>query len=119
MRHKLFTVLALVNFIFAPLLLAQEITTTLGTGRQTVTTAGTRVQLTTTSTRADWVIVTAETDNTGVITAGGSGVVGALATRQGVSLQAGDSVTVITDNLTDIYLDTTVNGDGVTYVYGT
>jgi len=66
----------------------------------------------------EWVAITAETDNTGVITVGGSAVVGALATRKGVPLAVGDSVTLPINNLSDVYLDTTVNGDGVTYSVG-
>jgi len=77
---------------------------TIQNGRQTVTTAGTRVQLSSTDTPCTKVVITAETDNTGVITVGGSGVVGALATRQGTPLSAGASVTVLVNNLNKIYL---------------
>lgn len=90
----------------------------LGDGRKVVATAETREQLTTTSTSILWVIITAETDNTGVITVGGTGVIGKLSTRIGTPLEAGRSATFPVDNLTDIWLDTTVNGDGVTYTYG-
>ena len=85
-------------------------------GRQPVTTGGTRVQLTTTSTAILSVIVTAETDNTGVITVGGSDVVAALSTRKGHPLQAGESVELGVNDLAKVYIDTTVNTDGVTYL---
>lgn len=85
-------------------------------GRQTVTTSGTRVQLTTTATSILEVVVTAETDNSGVITVGGADVVGALATRKGYPLQAGESIVLGVGNLSGVYIDTTVNGDGVTYL---
>ena len=88
----------------------------IGDGRQTVTTAGTRVALAS-STAAKIVIITAETDNTGVIVVGGSTVVAALATRRGTPLLAGDSVTLEVDDLADVNLDSTVSGDGVTYTY--
>jgi hypothetical protein len=63
------------------------------------------------------VIITAETDNTGNITVGGSTVVAALATRRGIPLAAGDSVALEIDNLADVFIDSTVNGDGVTFAY--
>ena len=89
----------------------------IGDGRQVVTTAGTRVQLSTTSVRVKSVAVTAETDNTGVITVGGSTVVAALATRRGTPLAAGATISLDINDLAKVYLDTTVNGDGVTYSY--
>lgn len=89
----------------------------IGDGRTVVTTAGTRVQLATTSVKCRSVAITAETDNTGVITVGGSTVVGALATRRGTPLAAGASVSFDINDLAKVYLDTTVNGDGVTYTY--
>lgn len=87
-------------------------------GRTVVAAAGTAVQL-----HADLaarkVIITAETNNTGIITVGGSGVIADLATREGTPLLAGDhfEITVPGGNLNTIYLDSTVNGDGVTYTY--
>lgn len=86
--------------------------------RKVVTTAGTRVTLAA-STACKQIIITAETDNTGIVVVGGSTVVAALATRQGVPLYAGDSVTLEIDNLADVYLDSTVSGDGVTFAYFT
>lgn len=95
-------------------------TNTTGTAdnRKTVTTAGTRVQLAS-STACKWVIIQALRDNTGVIAVGGSTVVAASGTERGSMLYAGDSVTVLTSNLNTIYLDSTVNGEGVNYTYGT
>ena len=89
---------------------------TIGDGRKVVASAGSRVTLAS-STKAKLVIITAETDNTGLIVVGGSTVVAAVATRQGIPLNAGDSVTLEIANLADVYLDTTVSGDGVTYLY--
>ena len=90
--------------------------TGIGDGRTIVTTAATRVALAA-STVAKIVIITAETDNTGLIVVGGATVVAALATRQGTPLYAGESITLLIDNLADVYLDSTVSGDGVTYTY--
>ena len=86
-------------------------------GRKTVTTAGTRVALSATSLKVNSIIITAETDNTGLITVGASTVVAALATRQGTPLFAGSTVIMGEVDLADVYLDTTVDGDGVTYIY--
>lgn len=91
--------------------------TTIKDGRKIVTAAATRQTLVDSSTPAKLVIITAETDNTGVIAVGGSTVVALLATRTGTPLLAGDSLLLDVDDLIDIYLDSTVSGDGVTYVY--
>ena len=90
--------------------------TTVTDGRTFVTTAGTRVALAS-STACKEVVITAETDNTGIVVVGAAAtVVAAIATRRGIPLSAGDSIVVQTDNLADIGLDSTVSTDGVTYV---
>jgi hypothetical protein len=94
------------------------VTDGLGDGRKTVGAAGTAEALAST-TACKWVIVMAETNNTGVISVGAATTVAAEATRRGIPLAAGESVTVTIDDLAAVYLDTTVNGDGVTYLYGT
>lgn len=88
----------------------------IGDGRKVVTTAGTAVALATT-TAIKRVYIQAETDNTGVIVVGGSTVVASLATRRGITLNAGDCITLDIDDLADVYIDSTVNGDGVTFTY--
>lgn len=86
-------------------------------GRKTVTSAGTAEALSATSTEFNELTVCAETDNTGVIAVGETPIA-ALATRQGVPLLAGDCYSVTRpSNLSTVYIDTTVNGDGVTF-YG-
>jgi hypothetical protein len=95
----------------------------LADGRRVVTTAGTSVALSATSVSVSSVAITAETDNTGVVVVGGVGtVVAALATRRGVPLSAGDTLTLgradQVDDLAEVGLDATVSGDGVTFVYG-
>jgi hypothetical protein len=87
----------------------------LNCGRTTVTTGGTAVPLDTGTARISSVTITAETDNTGIIVIGDSSVVASLATRKGTPLNAGDSATVQISQLSAVYLDTTVNGDGVTW----
>lgn len=90
--------------------------TTIGDGRKVVTTAGTRVTLAS-STTAREVTITALSTNTGVIVVGGSTVIAAAGTRRGVPLSAGASLTIRIDDLADIYIDSTVNGEGVSFLY--
>jgi hypothetical protein len=85
-------------------------------GRKTVASAGTAEKLSTTPTHIVRVTVVAETDNTGTIAVGNSTVVAALSTRRGTPLSAGDSITIEVNELTDVWLDSTVAGDGVTFL---
>jgi len=85
-------------------------------GRKEVTTAGTAEPLVDESTPARIVVITAETDNTGVIVVGGENVIAALATRRGTPLMSGESIPLEVADLADIYIDATVSGDGVTYI---
>lgn len=89
--------------------------TTLTDGRQTVTSAGTAVALTTTSTPALSVDITALATNTGVISVGGSGVIAAAGTRKGVPLSAGQTKTFENVDLKDVFIDSTVNAEGVSW----
>ena len=91
--------------------------TTINDGRQVVTTAGTRVQLSSSSVACKKVTIVAETGNSNYIVVGGVNVVASLATRRGIPLAAGDTVTLEISNLNLIYLDSLVNGEGVTYAY--
>ncbi len=98
--------------------IGSTVPTALGDGRKTVAVAGTREALAG-STACKRVLITAETDNspTGVVVVGSSTVVASLSTRRGFALYAGDWCEIETDNLADVYLDSTVSGDGVTFVY--
>lgn len=90
----------------------------LGQGRQTVKEGGKPVRLTEATTQCNWVMVIAETDNTGIITVGGSGVVAKLEERKGLPLEKGDTTTIPINDAAQVFIDTTVNGDGVTFIYG-
>lgn len=92
-------------------------TTALGHGVTTVTTAGTDVALAG-STACKWVIVQSQTDNTGLIAVGASGVDATEATGTGIILYPGDSIFLSIDNLASVFVDSTVNGEGVRYTYG-
>lgn len=93
-------------------------------GRRIVATAGTRVALSTTPAAFNSVTLTAETDNTGIVVVGAvATVIASLSTRAGIPLSAGDSITLTREedrigDLQQIGLDSTVSGDGVTFVYG-
>lgn len=88
----------------------------IGNGRKVVASAGTAEKLAN-ATKCTQVLITAETDNTGIIAVGNSSVVAALTGRTGAPLNAGDSIVIPTVDLDQIWLDTTVNGDGVTYFW--
>lgn len=85
-------------------------------GRKVVITAGTRVALGTV-TQIRKIMITAEEDNTGVVVVGGSGVIAALATREGIPLWPTDTIILGVEEMGIIYLDATVSGDGITWLY--
>lgn len=87
------------------------------TGRKTVSSAGTRVQLTTSPTAVTRVVLEALRTNSGIVVVGGSNVVAAQGTRQGISLASGDTVTMHVNDLSDIYVDAVTNDDGVSYMW--
>lgn len=91
---------------------------------RTVTTAGTRVQLSTTALNVIAATIQAKVANTGNICLGGATVL--CSTGQGVKLTPGASYVLLVRgelkavnnwNLANIYLDSTVNGEGVDVTY--
>ena len=95
--------------------------TSFSQGRKTVTTGGTAEAIAPSSRAFTVAEICAETDNTGTIVLG-EAPIAALATRQGVPLGAGDCITIRPNvlgyaDLANIKIDTTVNGDGVTFMY--
>lgn len=88
-----------------------EVPSTVLNGRTTVTTAGTQVALSS-STACKSVTVKALSTNTGVIYVGNSSV----SSSDGLQLAAGDSVNLDIDNLGTVYIDSSVNGEGVTFL---
>lgn len=83
-------------------------------GSKNVTTAGTRVQLITTSTPCRWVIVVGKEANTDTIWVGGSTV----ASGSGIPLVGLQSERFDVSDASNIWLDSEVNGEGVTFLYG-
>lgn len=92
--------------------------TGIGNGVTTVTTAGTDVALAG-STACKRVTIQAQTDNTGLIAVGATGVDATEATGTGIVLYPGDAFELDIDNLADIYIDSTVSGEGVRFTYFT
>lgn len=85
--------------------------TTIFDGKTTVTTAGTRVTLAA-SQAVQSVTIKALSTNTGVIYVGNASV----ASTNGFQLAAGDSVSMDISNLNTVNIDSSVNGEGVTYL---
>ena len=91
-------------------LAAETVPSTIYNGKKTVTTAGTRVALgAATSMRA--ITVKALSTNTGIIYVGNATV----ASTNGLELLPGDTVNFNVDDIAKIYIDSSVNGEGVTY----
>ena len=94
-----------------------DIKTGIGNGRATCASAGTANVISATTSPCKVVVFTAETDNTGAIALGGSAVDETLASRSGTPLLAGDSMSMEIDDISKVYIDSAVTGDGVTFTY--
>lgn len=82
-----------------------------GFGVTNVTTAGTAVQMPTAACRK--VLVIARQSNTGSIFVGGTGVTSA---SYGAELLAGNSLELELSNVNLLYINSSVNGEGVSYI---
>lgn len=90
----------------------------IGDGLKLVTTAGTAEKLSASTIACKSITITAKITNTGTVVIGGSTVVAASgATRRGIPLLAGDSMVIDIDDVSKVYADVTVSGEGVTYTY--
>ena len=76
-------------------------------------TVGTSAEVLTTSTACKHVDIMASVANTGIIYVGGSGVT----TATGIALYAGDVYSLDIDDLNDVYVIASVNGEDVQWVY--
>ena len=88
------------------------------TGHSTIghgsnTDVGTSAEVLTSSTACKHVDIMAATANTGIIYVGGSGVTAAT----GIALYAGDVYSLDIDDLNDVYVVASVNGEDVQWVY--
>lgn len=88
-----------------------------GNLRKVTVTAGTRVALSATSLPVKRALACAISSNTGVVVVGGSGVLAVLATRNSPFLNAGDTQDLGAVDLANVYLDSTVDAEGVTVYY--
>lgn len=88
-------------------------------GNKDVTTAGTAVPLASTKTKCNWILMHPKTANTGHIYLGDSGVTA----TNGVVMDVGDSdvvwpmMTFAEYDLNQIYIDASVSGEGVQFIY--
>jgi hypothetical protein len=87
-----------------------------GDDRKVVATAGAREQLRVAGVAGNSTCVTALSTNTGTIVVGGATVVAAAGTRRGTPLAPSESVTFDCDPSL-LWIDATVNGEGVSYSY--
>lgn len=85
-------------------------------GATTVTTAGTSVQLSSTDTGIASCTICASRDNTGVIAVGASTVVAGSSATRGITLNKDDCIDIEADNITQIWLDSSVSGEDVNYI---
>lgn len=85
---------------------------TIYNGQKTVTTAGTRVTLASSQALTSGVKIKALSGNTGNIFVGNSTV----SSSNGYVLKASEEVFIEVDNLATINLDSSVNGEGVSYI---
>lgn len=83
-------------------------------GNKTVTTAGTRVQLSSSSLPCRWLIIVGKEANTDTIWVGGPSV----ANGTGIPLLALQSERLDINDVSNVWIDSEVNGEGVTFVYG-
>ena len=88
----------------------EEVPTAFSHAHKTVTTAGSAVQLSTATILS--ITIKALAGNTGFIYVGGSGV----SSSNGFELDAGDSVTLAIDEADEIWLDSSVSGEGVSFI---
>lgn len=91
--------------------------TTIADGRKTVTSAGTAEKLIASSTPCSKVIIMALVSNTDIVVVGASTVVAANGTRRGIALIALSSIEIQINDVSKIYLDAVVSGEGVSFIY--
>lgn len=91
--------------------------TKITSGRKVVATAGTRVRLADAVTVCTKIIITAPVGNGGTIYVGDSSVSAVAGSEQGLMLMPTGSATIDIDDISKIYIDATVSGEGITYSY--
>lgn len=94
----------------------QGVFRTIGNGKTVVTTHGTAVVLAA-STECKRIDIVALQTNTKQVAIGSSSVSAQVNTESGVILQPGGSYTLFITNLANIFIDSLIDGEGVTYCY--
>ena len=84
--------------------------------RKVVTTAGTAVKLSDTRINCVQICLQALLTNTGNIAIGGSNVIAASGTANSITLVPGQTMTINCQNPQTIWMDSEVNGEGVSYL---
>jgi len=87
-------------------------------GRKAVATAGTAVALVGSPTSCFRVDLSADLGNSNPVVVGGSGVVAANDSQEGIVLIPGnDPITILIDDVSKLYVDSQTNGDAVCFNY--
>ena len=84
-----------------------------GHNQKTVTTAGTEQRLSATSILCSSIVVKALSTNTGLIYVGNSS---SVASTNGFVLSASESIAMDIDNVQDVWIDSSVNAEGVSWI---
>jgi hypothetical protein len=91
-------------------------------GRKVSTTPGTAVKLVAASTTCKRVVITALENNADIVVVGGSGVIAGTnndgaGTRTGIPLFMNQAVVIDIDDVSKLYIDVVVSGNGVSFSY--
>ncbi len=98
--------------------MAYEIAKVIVSGRKAIAAVGTAEKILAASTACYRVDISADLGNTGIVVIGGSGVVAANGSMEGVVLTPGNPpYTILTDDVSKIYADVQTNGDAVCFTY--
>ena len=114
---KKFVIFVLAMLIAGSAYADATIFSNIGTLSMDVYVPGTERQLSATSIGCAKVIITALSNNAGVICIGDKNVVAATAGRKGIPLVAGQSITLPVSDVSMVWIDATVAGDGVSAIY--
>lgn len=96
---------------------AVETYNNVASNRKTVTTHGTAVALLSSQTEAKRVDVSALTTNTNVVYVGDSNAKATAGSEKGVPLYASNTYTFYVTDVSKIYVDSLVDGEGVSFSY--
>lgn len=91
--------------------------TSISDGSKTVTTAGTPVELVASTTSCKFLDITALSTNTGIIAVGGSTVDAQSTPVRGAFLNSEDTIRIQIDDVNKVFIDSSVNGEGVSFTF--